>query len=245
MATTVLDHTGTKSAEIGVQTEKERPVFGFEVEFSEGVTRRFDSAEEIRAAILLGEVPKAAHIRALGASPGGKTAVVEEWAKSHAKLRSLYTPVWSLSLRGAFVGLIVVGVLKSLDTFALLFAVNPAAAILWLLIGVALFSPKWKLQLMVAVFVFGWNSGLNVTMLWGAWFGVAVFAAVFGITAGMPVGTIIGLLRARHLATAPDAAPEGSKPLIWGLAVPLAVFGAAAIAYVQIFMPAIVSMTKG
>jgi hypothetical protein len=78
----------------------------------------------------------------------------------------------------------------------------------------------------------------------GAWFGVAIFAAVFGVSAGMPVGTVVGLLRAKSGPTAPDAAPEGSKPLIWGLAVPLAVFLIVAVLYVQVIMPAMLDALR-
>jgi hypothetical protein len=245
MATTILSHPDTQSAEVGVPTHATKSAAGFEIDFSGGVTRQFGSAEAVRAAILRGEVPKAAPIRALGASRNSKAIVVEDWARSNSRLRSIYAPVWSSSLKGAVVGLIVVGILKSLDSLVLLFSVNPPAAILWLLVGAGIFSPKWKAQFMAAALFASFKTGIPFMTLWGAWFGVAAFAAVFGISAGMPVGTIVGLLRAKNHPTAPDANSEGSKPVIWGLAVPLAVFVTAAVAYVQLIAPALLNVIKG
>jgi hypothetical protein len=153
-------------------------------------------------------------------------------------------PIWHLSLKGAFVGVCVVGALKALDTLVALASVNDAAALLWLLIGAAIFSPKWKMQLMGASLFAGIKSGVSMTALWGAWMGVGIFAAVFGVTAGMAIGTIVGLVRSNSHAQAPDAAGEGSKPVVWGLMVPLALFVLAVIGYVQVFVPAFLKMIE-
>jgi hypothetical protein len=58
MAIRILDHTGTKSAEVEVQSEEATSEVAFEVEFSEGFNRRFKTAEDVRTAILLGQVPE-------------------------------------------------------------------------------------------------------------------------------------------------------------------------------------------
>ena len=196
MATPVVQHPAAQTVETsstaqiphkqaGVRTR------GFEIELSDGVVRQFESAQGIKEAILRGEIPRTSLIRVAGTSQS-KARTVELWARSNEKLRSLYGPVWSLSMKGALVGFIVVGVLKALDTLVTLGSISPPAAMLWLLIGAAIFSPKWKMQLMAAAIFFGFKSGMHTTVLWGAWFGVAAFAAVFGVSAGMPVGTIVG-----------------------------------------------------
>ena len=212
MATTILSHPDTQSAEVGVPTHATKSAAGFEIDFSGGVTRQFGSAEAVRAAILRGEVPKAAPIRALGASRNSKAIVVEDWARSNSRLRSIYAPVWSSSLKGAVVGLIVVGILKSLDSLVLLFSVNPPAAILWLLVGAGIFSPKWKAQFMAAALFASFKTGMPFMTLWGAWFGVAVFAAVFGISAGMPVGRLLACFARRTIRRRPMPRPKEANP---------------------------------
>ena len=238
MATTFIDPTDTQSAGISApQLEQGQPAL-FEVEFSDGATRQFHAEEGVRGAILQGEVPKTALIRKVGASAPDQTTTVEIWAKSKPKLKALYAPVWALTMKGAFVGLIVVGTLKSLDTLIGLLAVNPGAAIVWLLLGAGLISPKWKLQLMAGALYLSFQSGINFSLLWGAWMGVLTFTAVFGVSAGMAAGTLIGFLRLKNLPKAPDAANEGRKPLIFGFALPLAAFAVAATLYFQVLMPA-------
>jgi len=243
MATTFIDRTDTQSAGISAQQlEKGQPAV-FEVEFSTGTTRQFQSEEGVRDAILLGEVSRTSLIRKVGASVSDQATTVEIWAKSKPKLRALYAPVWALTMKGALVGLIVVGALKSLDTLIGLFAVNPGAAIVWLLLGAGLISPKWKLQLMAGALYLSFQSGVSFSLLWGAWLGVFAFAAVFGTSAGMAVGTIIGFQRLNRLPKAPDAR-EGRRPLVLGLAIPLTAFAVAATVYFQVLMPAVLKLVS-
>lgn len=245
MESTTLGLANAQSAGIGVQAPESNQSSGFEIEVPGRATRRFESAEAVREAILCGEIPRTASIRKMGGTSVGKPVAVDLWAKSNGKLRSLYTPVWSLTLKGAWIGFLVVAALKALDTLFLLFSVNPSAAILWLLIGAAMFSPKWKVQIIVAAFIVGSKAGINPFTLFGAWTGVLVFAAVFGISAGMAVGTIAGYLRAWGARTAPDAQGEGLKPVIWGLAVPGMAFLIAAVVYVQVLLPAALRLIQG
>jgi hypothetical protein len=222
---------------------EKKPDQGFEIEIAGGAIRRFQTADEVRSAILAGEVQRTANIRNLSAPAGAKPATVEAWAKSNDKLRPLYAPVWSVTLKGALYGAIAVFVLKALDTMILLFRINPLAGILWLLIGAFFFSPKWKIQIaFIAGFIwFQSHASVNIMALSGSWFGVLVFAAVFGISSGMAVGTLVGAVRARSMETAPDAPGEGFKPALWGFAVPAAVFLAAGYGYFAYLMPYLLS----
>jgi hypothetical protein len=140
----------------------------------------------------------------------------------------------------------VVAVLKALDTFVTLCRVSPPNAIFWVLMIAFFVSPKGKQQIGIfaAIVWFHSKGAINLSALFGAWFGVMAFAAVFGISAGMAVGTIVGFVRARGVATAPDALGEGSKPAIWGLTVPLTVFVVAAIAYFLVLMLAVIKMLQ-
>lgn len=238
MATTLIDQSDVQRAGLGAPEREQGKTAIFELELFDGATRQFHSEEDVRDAILQGEVPKEVLIRKVGASNGEETTTVEIWAKSKPKLKALYAPVWALTMRGALVGLLVVAALKSLDTLVGLFAVNPGAAIVWLLLGAGMVSPKWKLQFIAGALYLSFQSGISFGLLWGAWMGVFAFSAVFGISAGMAVGTIMGFLRYDRLPKAPDAANEGSKPLVFGFAVPLMAFVIAVGLYFQVFIPA-------
>lgn len=238
MATTMIDLTDTHGAEVGAPAVEFEQTAGFEIEFSDGATLRFHTEEDVRDAILRGDVPRGAHIHRLGAADGARPTTVEVWAKSSPRVKALYASVWAVTGKGALVGLCVVGALKALDTLIGIAAVNPGAAFIWLLLGAGLISPKWKLQLMGAALFLSFKSGVSWSLLLGAWAGVMAFAAVFGVSAGMAVGTVVGFLRARGLHKARDAEREGLKPLVWGFVTPLAVFAVAAVSYVQVVLPA-------
>ncbi len=242
--TTIALSETTNVQTVAAPAAKTIPKVGFEIILAGGETRHYETAEAVRSAILAGVIPKFAPIRTVVQAAGGTPVAVEGWAKSQPKLRSVYAPIWSLSLKGALIGFIAVGILKSIDTLVALGSVNPGAAFLWLLWGAAMFSPKWKLQLFGAALFLAFNAGANFMMLWGMWFGVAAFAAVFGISAGMFVGTVVGLVKARGAQTAPDAAPEGPRPIVLGIVTPLAVFVIAAVAYVQLVMPALLDIAR-
>jgi hypothetical protein len=247
MATTLTlrspGSTDMAAATAATPATAQAPESGFEIEMPGGATSRFASKEDIRAAILRGEIPRTARVRPLDATANagaGDTiawSTVEAWARSHATLRRLYTPVWALALKGAFVGVIGVAILKALDTLVALLAVNPGLAVLWLLVGAGIFSPKHTLHFMAASIFFSLKIGASLMSLWASWVGVGLFAVVFGATAGTAIGTAIGFLRSHDLERAPDATSDGRKPLLLGLALPSALFVAAAVAYVQVFVP--------
>lgn len=98
MATTLIEPNSTHSAEIGARPVKPGQTTSFEIELSGGATRQFQSAEDIRDAILRGEVPKGTLIRKVGVSAGAQPATVENWARSSARFKALYAPVWSMTM---------------------------------------------------------------------------------------------------------------------------------------------------
>lgn len=235
--------------------EEKKPSAGLDVTLPSGEVLHFENAEALREPILEGKVPRSATVKVLAAAqkPAGakvpkepKILTVEQWAKSNDKLRALYAPIWADTLKGALWGFIVVGIFKVADTAVLFFRVNPPVALLWLWVGALLGSPKWKKQILMAgaVVLYVAKDSIDfgalfhvIQSLFGAWFGVAAFAAVFGVSAGMPVGTIVGAIRARKATCAPDRESEGTRPLIWGFLVPAAVFASAAILYLRVVMP--------
>ena len=213
----------------------------FEIGLPDGEKRLFKTKREIRDAIVAGEVPRTATIGGT-ALPGAQQAQsVETWATAN-DMQSLYRPVWSRTMKGALIGALVVAALKFIDTFVGIAILNPGAALLFVAVVAFLASPKWKPQIGFAGFMIWQQANLPFgafNTLLGAWFGVCVFAAVFGISSGMAVGTAVGYLRVSRIPKAPDAQPEGSRPAIWGLAVPLTFFVAAVVVYLEVILPAI------
>lgn len=236
------------------------PAAGLDIELPEGGVLHFADAQSMREPILRGDISRAAVVRspasaAATASAAGKPVTpakvrnVEEWAKSNETLCPPYAPIWAATLKGALWGFVVVAILKALDTSVLLFRANPAVWLLWLWVGALLVSQRWTKQILfVGVFVlFAAKNAINFgalfhvisSLFWG-WFGVAVFAAAFGISAGMPIGTVVGAVRARRTQCAPDRQLEGTKPLIWGFAVPVVCFAGAAFVYQRFIVPYLV-----
>ena len=248
--------SGAGSSATAASADK-KPESPLEIQLPDGQVMNFATAEALREPILRGEIPRTSTVKvppatSTGNAPAGKTAAspkvqtLEAWAKSNQKLRPLYAPIWAMTLKGALWGIIAVAILKTLDTAVLFFRVNPPIALLWLWLGALMGSPKWKRQiLMVGVIVlFVSRDSINfgalfsvVSSLFGAWFGVMAFAAVFGAGAGMPIGTVVGAIRAPSAKCAPDRESEGTKPLIWGFLVPAAGFAGAAVLYLRVLMP--------
>jgi hypothetical protein len=223
-------------------------VLTFDIGFPNGETRHFATAPDFRAAILAGEVPRASTIGGT-ALPNAKPGLtVEAWARSNDAMRPLYEPVWSHTIKGALYGGLIVAALKLLDTFIGIARVSGQAAFLFAIVMAIFCSPRFKPQIAIAGFLVWQQSNLPfqaISTFFSAPLGVCLFAAVFGASGGMAVGTIAGYLRASRMRTAPDAVPEGSKPVIWGLAVPISVFAAGVVVYIYVFMPWLVqSMGK-
>lgn len=212
----------------------------FDIGFLNGETRSFADAPQLRAAILAGEVPRTASIGGT-AIPGAKAGLtVEAWAKGNDSMRQIYRPVWSHTLQGGLYGGLIVSALKLLDTLVGIARVNPAAAFLFVMVMAFMASPKFKPQIAIAGFLVWQQSNVPfqaLSMFLQMPLGAMLFGAVFGGTLGMAIGTIAGYVRASSIQTAPDAVPEGSRPVAWGLAAPLAVFAAGAAFYFYVFMP--------
>ena len=212
----------------------------FDIITPTGELRHFDIAQEIRAAILAGELPRLSTIGGT-ALPNAKPGLtLEEWAKANEAMRVLYEPVWSHTLKGALYGGLIVAALKLLDTFVGIARVNGEAALLFAIVMAFMGSPKYKPQIAFVGFMLWKNSKLPFSVLstfLGVPLGVLLFAAVFGISSGMAIGTIVGYIRRAHLQTAPDAIAEGSKPAAWGLAVPASAFVAGGALYIYVVMP--------
>ncbi len=50
-----------------------------------------------------------------------------------------------------------------------------------------------------------------------------IIGCLFGCPLGMIVGTVVGYFKAKKIALAPDAEPEGQKPYLLGIVLPFAI----------------------
>lgn len=201
---------------------------------------RFADAAALRTAILAGEIRRTDSARRITAATATDAAVpkwipVDEFARGDASLRGLYRPAWALGLSYAWRGAVAGMVLKALDTTATLFYLNSNAGWLWLGTIASLFlARKWP-----------WAPAVPLAISLSAFhqinfFFMALGAAAAGAFFGWPLGMIVGVLVARFHskpdAMAPDALPEGNRPLWLGVALPAAVLLPSASFYIWIHL---------
>jgi hypothetical protein len=80
-----------------------------------------------------------------------------------------------------------------------------------------------------------WTKGVALGV--GVFLGAVTAGVLIGGLAGMAVGMIVGYFRRGRLPRAPDAAAEGSRPLITGVLVPVVVVAVVITSYVVWVLP--------
>lgn len=159
----------------------------------------------------------------------GKWTTVQKLVKSNFQTRCLYEPIMAHAMKGFTIGWVVGFFLKSLDSAVTYFTVNPTAGVLWIIfVGLILISmiPSLSKANMGAMVVGFLAIYLGMGNLWLAAIAVGIVAFLGVAPFGMAVGSVVGLIRKRHLPSAPDAKPEGSRafllsfvlPILWGAA---------------------------
>jgi hypothetical protein len=105
----------------------------------------------------------------------------------------------------------------------LLEPVSPGFKLLLVTVGLGFFLPRITMQAMIVSLFLSIQLGVNTMFVVGCWAGFAGFSACFGIPGGMILGTIVGYWYRTQITLAPDAQPEGNRPLLLGIAAPTAV----------------------
>lgn len=165
-----------------------------------------------------------------------KWSTLEKVSSVNFKLRTLYRPVWAYTMKACGIGVLVGIVIKAIDTTVLLFSANLGLGILWLMIVGSLTVTKWipwAPFLMIVILIIA-KVKAN---LWITWLAVMAIGAIFGAPGGMVVGTIIGHFKKDKFPRAMDAAPEGAKPYVFGLLIPLVFLAVAFPLYLFWFTP--------
>ena len=192
-----------------------------EVTLPSGQVQSFASATDLKAAILRGEVVRQAKAcRVSIAADGKRTATTIVPVDKMTDTRTAYLPIWDHTMKGALYGALVCVGLKELDSAAGLFMADTGLGLGFLLIiAGAVLASRFP-----AVWIAGGAMLVGhfqlVTHLYTIALGAAVVGALFGIPLGMIGGCTVGWMRRARLQRAPDAIPEGSRPLWLGLALP-------------------------
>jgi hypothetical protein len=161
-------------------------------------------------------------------------------AKSNFKLGVLYRPVNAHAMAGLKYGALAGIILKLLDTFILLFSVDPTTAVLFLAaIGVC-FIPRVGVWLMIGIgFLFAKLSRVNL-------FIVAIVAALvgsmLGCLPGMFIGGIIGVIRKSSIPRVRDTVDESSVSIVLTILLPALGGCGLILFYIFIFNPWLVSV---
>jgi len=231
------------------ETTSNGPVI--EVLMPRGKMKEFNDYDVLRQEILNGNVSRdfKARIKAQpspdesGQTPDMPWSTIEEIAHVDFKLQSLYKPVWAHAKKGLWIGALIGIAIKAIDTATLLASAGSEVVVIWLLVGAAMvsmsiFNRGWMVA--AAVGFFSFKFGINVFGFLGAWFSTALVGAFYGGLLGLAIGTIVGYARKRSLEQADDAPSEGRRPLVTGLAIPLATLAVAAPLHIFWLTPKIV-----
>ena len=197
----------------------------YKVRLHTGETKFFDSVKTFQEAILQGTITKSLvtwtiNIAQDGKRKKSKESTVEKIAASNAALRSLYRPIWDYTIKFISYGAIACIGLKALDTTVTVFKVSALIGVFWLAVVGSLFlGKKWPAApfvVIVASVMFGLKVNLFVAVL-----ATMLVGFIFGAPLGMIVGTLVGYFRRKSRALAPDAEPEGIRPFLLGVFLPV------------------------
>lgn len=185
----------------------------------------YPSAALLREAILAGSAPRGWEARCVPAECKEPDKIawttVEKLAGGNAELRGLYRPVWDVAMKFAFRGALIGGALKLADTAILMFNINPKAGWVFLLVaGSLIFAQKMPFAPIIAFAVAFTNFPKANMFLFAT--GAAMAGGMFGSLVGLIWGTLAGRSRLKDAQVAPDATPEGNRPLWLGVWLPAA-----------------------
>lgn len=203
-----------------------------QVELAPDNIRTYNSSDELRDEILRGEVDRTLRARTVqykdgNPKPDDNWSTVEQIALSESNLRSLYRPVWNYTLRFLGYGALAGIFLKAIDTTVAYCYLDPLLAMLWIMLIIAhILSVKWGAIIPLAWFVLlvlSFHEGMpNFCFIFFlATLTTAFVGFIFGAPCGMIIGTFVGHLKRKRIPKAPDAGPEGWRPYLLGIILPL------------------------
>jgi hypothetical protein len=215
-------------------TEVLEPGQVIEVLLPPGEKKIYCEVDQLRKDILSGKLKKSWQARRYKVPKDGTLpekmppfSNLETAVTGELKLHRLYRPIWAHTRKYLIYGVLIGIGLKFLEATLAMFSMSGKLGGTWLVVCLALvISYRFKLALVIAVVV-GIIARVNIFAFLGAAFGVVLAGAIFGGAAGMIIGTIAGCFRAKSIDLAPDHEPEGARPYLLGILVPVAILAIA------------------
>ena len=163
-------------------------------------------------------------------------STLDRFVSGHFKLQALYEPVWSYAKEGVKIGAIVGVLLKLLDTFIGLLAVDVEAAIFFgIALAICIIPIKnWIKFGAFAIFYFKFKPRANFFFMI---LGSALAGALLGCLPGMAIGGVVGHFRKKSLPLAKDANNESVGVYFKAILIPLIAGCALILLFVFFFMP--------
>ena len=229
---TVLFHSViNNNEEKRIKEENTTMTPAIEVRHTDGQVVGYADFKDMRQAILDGKLLRTQEARVVvydkKRDKTGKWTNVEKIANSNWQTSILYRPIWAHTMRGMMIAWYVGFVLKVLDTAVLYFQIDSLIGLLWTIFGGAIAvsivfkKVRWAMPAAVVVGLIAiFKGGGN---LWLGALAAGIISFLVAAPFGMTIGTIVGHARRRNLPRALDAVPEGAKPYVLGIVVPLVV----------------------
>lgn len=169
-------------------------------------------------------------------------STLEKFAKKNFKIRVLYQPIWSYAMFGLKWGVIIGVILKLLDTFLTLLAVETGLAILFALAIGAVFIPKIGGWLVIPIaLAMAKFSSMN---LFFVGLSSALVGAILGCLPGMAIGGFIGFTRKNSMQLANDAIPESTGTFLTAVLIPIISGISLIIFHILVFNPWLIKVLE-
>ncbi len=215
-----------------------------------GDTRRYYLREEVttvlRNNIIEGMYQKDSPVMVHSKDKNGNwiqtNSTLFEFTKGYFKLRVLYQPVWSHAVQGLTWGAIIGVLLKLIDTFYMLFTVDPSLAFLFVIAIVVCCIPKIGLIgiIVISIIMMKYSHANLFIMLLAA----GLIGAALGCLPGMAIGGIIGFSRRNSFLLAKDAPIEPGGLFAKAILLPLAIGVGLIGFYIFVFNPWLLSVME-
>ena len=200
-----------------------------EVRNVDGQIFNFTNLESFRQAILDRKLCRTQEARLLidekKASKKEKWVSVEKLANNNFSTQVLYRPIWAYTMRVMMICWYIGFILKAIDgaiglylsnepEACLLFSIGAGALIVGLLTRIQWIGSVYVIVLIYSIFKGVFNLGFVILA-------VGLVSFLLAAPFGMIIGSLIGHFRRRFHNRAFDALPEGAKPYLLGILVPL------------------------
>jgi hypothetical protein len=198
-----------------------------EVWMPDGQVRTYASISDLQSDLACGELHKRYRARVKILDSTSDSAAFSGWAtigdiaRSESCLQKILRPI-NYYMRQSIPYGILAGIgVKAIDTAILFLGLDTKAGMMWLALMVSLATIKWFRFYPIVAYLglcfllkFPMQGFLPTLSI------VAVIGSMFGVPAGVLVGTMIGHIKSRKLSQLVDVDDEGIRPYFIGIIIP-------------------------